>query len=314
MGRTEERSSDVQVAISGASGLIGRALRRQLESDGHQVAALVRSGSGGADPTGTIRWDPAGGTIDAKGLEGIDAVVHLAGAGVASGRWTDEHRRAVRDSRTQGTTLLAETLAGLDRPPSVLVSASAIGYYGDRGDEVLTEASGPGDDFLAGVCVDWERSTASAEAAGIRTVHVRTGIVLSSEGGALQKQLLPFKLGLGARAGKGGQWMPWIAIDDEVAAIRFAIDEGDLSGAVNLTAPEPVTNAEFTKAVARVLHRPAVLVIPKAVTHLPLGIGPLAESLLFSSARVQPQRLLEAGYEFRYHDLDGALRHVLHRA
>ncbi|MCU1453008.1 MAG: hypothetical protein JWN46_1154 [Acidimicrobiales bacterium] len=303
----------MQVAISGASGLIGRALREQLETDGHQVIALVRPGSAEAGPD-DVRWNPAHGTIDAPRLEGVDAVVHLAGAGVASGRWTEEHRREVHDSRTLGTALLAEALAGLERPPSVLVSGSAIGYYGDRGDEVLTETSGPGDDFLARLCVDWERSTAAAEAAGIRTVHLRTGVVLSSEGGALQKQLLPFKLGLGARAGRGAQWLPWITIDDEVGAIRFAIERTEVSGALNLTAPEPVTNAAFTKALGRVLHRPAVLVIPKVVTHLPLGIGPLADSLLFSSARVEPERLLSSGYEFRHRTIDDALAHVLRRA
>ncbi|MCU1353052.1 MAG: hypothetical protein JWM05_2261 [Acidimicrobiales bacterium] len=303
----------MQLAISGASGLIGRALRARLESDGHQVLALVRPSRDRAPGPGEVTWDPPGGTIDATALEGVDAVVHLAGAGVASGRWTDEHRRAVHDSRTQGTTLLAEALAGLDRPPDVFVSASAIGYYGDRGDEVLTEAAAPGEDFLARVCVDWERSAVAAESAGIRTVRVRTGIVLSADGGALKAQLLPFRLGLGGRAGRGDQWMSWIAIDDEVRAIQFAIEHPDVAGPVNLTAPAPVTNAAFTKALGQVLHRPTVMVIPRAVTRLPLGIGTLAQSLLFSSARVEPRALLEHGFEFRHTELTDALGQVLDR-
>jgi uncharacterized protein len=293
----------MDVAITGASGLIGTALRSSLEADGHRVAPLVRPGGSGRG----IAWDPGTGTIDAGGLEGLDAVVHLAGEGVASGRWTEEHKEAVLQSRVQGTTLLAEALAGLRRPPRVFVSGSAIGYYGSRGDEVLGEESPPGYDFLSSVCVAWEAATATAEDAGIRTLHIRTGIVLSTEGGALGAQRLPFRLGLGAKAGRGSQWMSWIHIDDEVGAIRHALDDDRVSGAANLVAPHPVTNAEFTKAFARSLHRPAFLTIPRLVTSLPLGIGPLADSLLFVSQRVEPNALLASGYRFRHTDLDEAL-------
>jgi len=292
----------MDVAITGASGLIGRALRASLEADGHRVAPLVRPGGSGRG----IAWDPDGGTIDAGGLEGLDAVVHLAGEGVASGRWTDEHKEAVLRSRVQGTTLLAGALAGLRRPPKVFVSGSAIGYYGSRGDEILGEEAPPGYDFLASVCVAWEAATAAAEDAGIRTLHIRTGIVLSGEGGALGAQRLAFKLGLGAKAGHGAQWMSWIHLDDEVGAIRHALDDDRLAGAANLVAPHPVTNAEFTKAFARSLHRPAFLRIPRLVTALPLGIGPLADSLLFVSQRVEPAALLGSGYQFRHRDLDEA--------
>lgn len=293
----------MDVAISGGSGLIGRALRASLEADGHRVAPLVRpSGSGRG-----IAWDPAAGTIDAGGLEGLDAVVHLAGEGIASDRWTEEHQAAVLRSRLDGTTVIAKALAGLSRPPSVLVSASAVGYYGSRGDEVLTEEAPPGYDFLSSVCVAWEAATATAEDAGIRTVHIRTGLVLSSTGGALGPQRLPFKLGLGAKAGRGTQWMSWIHLDDEVAAIRHALEHEALSGAANLVAPNPVTNAEFTEAFAHSLHRPAFLTIPRLATSIPFGIGPLVDSLLFVSQRAEPAALLRTGFRFRYDDLDEAL-------
>jgi uncharacterized protein (TIGR01777 family) len=299
----------MDIAITGSTGLIGQALTSSLQADGHRVIPVVRS-PGRKD---AVRWDPAGGTIDAAGLEGLDGVVHLAGEGIASGRWTDAQRTRIRASREQGTTLLAATLAGLDRPPSVLVSGSAIGYYGDRGDEVLTEEAKPGDDFLAKVCVAWEGATAQAEAAGIRTVHLRTGIVLDAHGGALAKQLLVFKLGLGAKAGSGQQWMSWITLHDEVRAIRFALDETSVVGPLNLTAPEPVTNAAFTDAVGEALHRPTFLTIPRLARRAPLGIGDLVDSLLFSSARVQPTHLLHAGFAFDHAELGPALASVLGR-
>jgi uncharacterized protein (TIGR01777 family) len=298
----------MDIAITGAGGLIGSALARSLEADGHRAIAVTRTTDQRSD---AIRWDPATGTIDANAFEGLDAVVHLAGEPIASAPWTAKQRTRIHDSRTQGTRLLASTLAGLDTAPSVLVSGSAIGYYGDRGDHVLTEGSAAGDDFLARVCRDWEAATGVAEAAGIRVVHARTGIVLDAKGGALGKQLPIFKLGLGGRAGNGQQWFSWISLADEVGALRHAIEEPQLRGAVNLTAPNAVTNAEFTEELGRALHRPTALRIPRLVERLPFGIGDLAGSLLFTSARVAPTGLLEAGYRFHHPDLPEALAAVL---
>jgi len=300
----------VDVAITGSSGLIGSALRRSLADDGHRAIRVVRAGSTAAGPT--VVWDPGAGTIDRAGLEDVDAIVHLAGEGVASGRFTDEHRRRVKDSRTRGTALLAEALAGLDAKPRVLLSGSAVGYYGDRGDQELTEPSPPGTGFLPEVCTAWEAATGMAEAAGIRVAHLRTGIVLSTEGGALAKQLLPYKLGLGGRAGSGHQWMSWISIDDEVGAIRFLLDH-DVSGPVNITAPAPVTNAAFAKALGAALHRPAVVPLPRLLTRLPAGIGDLVESLLFTGARVYPTVLENAGYRFAHESLEAALGALIRR-
>lgn len=298
----------MDIAITGSSGLIGRALAASLRDEGHRVLPVVRSA--GAD-TDAVRWDPAAGTIDAAGLEGLDAVVHLAGEGIAAGPWTAKQRERIHTSRSQGTSLLARTLAGLDHPPATLVSASAIGYYGDRGDEILSEDAAPGHDFLADICTAWEAATAPAADAGIRVAHVRTGIVLDATGGALAKQLPIFKLGLGGKAGTGRQWMSWITLDDEVRALRFAIDTPTVEGPLNLTAPGPVTNAEFTKALGRALHRPTALTIPRFVRHAPLGIGDLVGSLLFTSARVVPTALAAAGFSFQHPALDGALEAVL---
>jgi uncharacterized protein (TIGR01777 family) len=295
----------VEIAITGASGLIGTALTSSLEADGHRVVPISRSAGPGA-----IRWDPMAGRIDASALDGLDAVVNLAGEPIAAGPWTAKQRAKIHDSRQSGTRLIATTLASLDRPPTVLLSGSAIGAYGDRGDEVLTEASARGHDFLGDLCADWEAATAPAEAAGIRVAHLRTGIVLARGGGALAPQVKIFKLGLGGKAGKGNQWIPWIAIDDHVAAVRFLLDH-DLSGPVNLTSPSPATNAAFTKALGRALHRPTVVPVPGLVRHLPLGVGDLLHSLLFSSARVVPERLEAAGFTFAHTDLDEALRSVL---
>ena len=297
----------MDVVISGSRGLIGSAVSESLKADGHRVIPLVRPGSSQQG----IRWDPDAGDIDTAGLEGVDAVVHLAGEGIASHRWTDEQRRRILNSRVRGTTVLSEALAGLASRPKVLVSGSAVGWYGDRGDTELTEASTGGDDFLAGVCRAWEASTATAQAAGVRTVHIRSGVVLSGTGGALPKQLLPFKLGLGGPAGSGRQWLSWISLDDEVGAIRYVLDHDVLSGPVNLTAPAPCTNAEFARALGRALHRPTVLRIPRLVTKLPLGVGDLVESLLFTSARVLPKALIGHGYDFRHADVDAALRAAL---
>jgi uncharacterized protein (TIGR01777 family) len=298
----------MDIAITGSSGLIGTALATSLRADGHRVIPVVRSTSGGDD---VVRWDPSAGTIDAAALEGLDAVVHLAGEGIASGPWTTAQRQRIHDSRSKGTALLASAIAGLASPPTALVSGSAIGFYGDRGAEELTEASSSGDDFLADVCIAWEGATAPAADAGVRVAHLRTGIVLDRRGGALGKQLPIFKLGLGGRAGRGTQWMSWITLDDEVRAIRWAIDHDDVRGPVNLTAPAPVTNAEFTRALGAALHRPTFLTIPRAVRHAPFGIGDLVGSLLFSSARVLPQALQTSGFEFSHPTLDEALPAVL---
>lgn len=297
----------MDIAVTGSHGLIGSALTGALRSGGHRVVPIVRSG----EDNDAIRWDPAAGTIDQAGLEGIDAVVHLAGEGIASGPWTDAQRARIHDSRADGTTLIANALATLQQKPSVFVSGSAIGIYGDRGDEVLTESSSPGDDFLAKVCCDWEAPTEAASAAGIRTVRVRTGIVLDAEGGSLKAQLPAFKLGLGAKAGRGTQWVSWISLRDEVAAIGHAIDTPSVQGPVNLVAPNPVTNAELTDTLGRALHRPTFLTIPHVAQRLPFGVGDLVGSLLFSSARVRPTVLDDTGFSFAHADLDAALPDIL---
>ena len=295
----------MDIAITGSSGLIGTALSRQLTADGHRVIPVTRSGSTG------IHWDPAAGIIDAAALEGIDAVVHLAGEGIAEKRWTDAQKARILDSRVDGTTLLARTLASLDRPPGVLLSGSAIGYYGDRGAAELTEQSGPGDDFLADVVTAWEGATAEAEAAGIRVVHLRTGIVLSTDGGVLGKLLPLYKLGLGGKLGGGHQYMSWISIDDEVGIISWLL-ANEVAGAVNLTGPEPVTNRDFTKALGTQLGRPTFLTVPSFGPKLLLG-GELAQGLLFSSARVRPAVAQAEGYEFQHPTIADAFAALLPR-
>ena len=297
----------MDVAITGASGLIGRALSSSLRADGHRVLRFQRGGVTAGDAIG---WDPEAGRIDAPALEGLDAVVHLAGEGIGEHRWTDEQKRRIRESRVRGTAVLAAAVASRERKPGVLVSGSAVGYYGDRGDEVLTEDSAPGTDFLAQLCVAWEAEAASATEAGVRTVFTRTGIVLDGHGGALKQMLVPFKLGVGGRQGSGKPWMSWIALADEVGAIRFAIENDALRGPANLVAPNPVTNAEFAATLGRVLHRPAILPTPLLALKLRFG-GELVETLLLSSARVAPARLLAAGYRFGFESLEAALRAVV---
>lgn len=293
----------MRVAITGSSGLIGTALVEALEARGDATLRIVRTEGGG------VRWDPERGTIDAAALEGVDAVVHLAGEGIGEKRWTPDQKRRIRESRVAGTTLLATALAGLDRRPSVFVSSSAIGWYGNRGDETLTEDSGPPspDEFLAEVCRAWESATTPAEAAGIRTAHVRTGIVLSRSGGALARMLTPFKLGLGGRIGSGRQYMSWIALGDEVGAILHTIDTAELRGPVNATAPNPVTNAEFTKTLGRVLKRPTLLPTPLAPLKAVYG-KELVQHLLLDGQRVLPSRLEATGYRFEHPTLESALR------
>jgi uncharacterized protein len=296
----------MDVVISGASGLIGRALTRALRAEGHRVVHLVRREPGDDE----IRWDPAAGTIDGpERLEGVSAAVHLAGAGIGDRRWTDAYKRTILESRTTSTTLLAETLAGLSPRPEVLVSASAIGVYGDRGDEGLDETSPLGDGFLPDVCRAWEAATAAAEGAGIRVAHIRTGIVLTRDGGALKKMLPLFRVGLGGRFGSGDQWMSWIALEDEIGAILHLLHSPD-RGPVNLTAPEPVRNRDFAATLGRVLRRPSAVPVPRFGPALVLG-RELADDLLFTGQRVHPAVLLAGGYSFRFPTLDGALRHVL---
>lgn len=298
----------MDVVVTGSSGLIGSALGPALAGVGHQMVRMVRSGAAAASDT--LQWDPEAGTIDAAGLEGVGAVVNLAGEGIGDKRWNDAQKARIRDSRVRGTTLLAETLAKLATPPKVLVSGSAIDIYRDRGDETITEDSAPDDaGFLGDVCRAWEAATAPAAAAGIRVVHLRTGIVLSSKGGALKKMLIPFKLGLGGRMGSGRQWMSWIAIDDEVGAIVHLLQDGP-SGPVNATAPHPVTNAEFTRALGGALRRPTVVPVPAFALKTLLG-GEMAEELLLSGQRVLPARLQSSGYTFRAPELGPALERVL---
>jgi uncharacterized protein (TIGR01777 family) len=299
----------VKIAITGASGLIGTALTESLHADGHDVVALVRRPV--RDGESAVRWNPATGTIDGRALEGVGAVVNLAGAGIGDKRWTDDYKRLVLESRTRSSDLIARTVATLDAPPKVMVSGSAMGIYGDRGDEEITEASPLGRDFLADVCREWEAAAAPAVEAGIRVAFLRTGMVLSGTGGALAKMLPLFKLGLGGRMGAGRQWWSWIAIDDQVSAIRWLIDH-EISGPVNATAPEPVTNAEFTRTLGAVLHRPTLVPVPSFGPKVLLG-GDLADSLLFTSQRVLPTALVDSGFPFAHPRLDGALRHVLDR-
>ncbi len=299
----------MDIAITGSSGLIGSALSRRLSDAGHRVLRVVRPSS--ANTSGdTITWDPAAGSIDAAGLEGLDAVVNLAGEGIGERRWTPEQKQRILDSRVRGTTLLAATLAELDRPPAVLLSGSAIGVYGDTGDRPVDETRAPGSDFLAQVCVEWEGATTAASEAGIRTVLLRTGIVLDADGGALGKQLTFFRLGLGGRSGSGRQYWSWITLTDEVAAIEFLLT-ADVSGPVNLTAPNPSTNAEFARTLGRVLGRPTT-VIPMIGPRLLLG-RELADSLLLTSQRVLPGVLESAGFPFTDPELEAALRSVVGR-
>ncbi len=277
----------MKVCISGSSGLIGTALVAALTDRGHAIFRLGRS-------------KPV--------PEGMDAVIHLAGESIL-GRWTRSKKQKIRESRLKGTQMLAESLLGLSRPPEVLVCASAIGFYGNRGDELLTEESPSGADFLAKVCREWEKAAEPARHKGIRVVHLRFGIVLSAQGGALKKMLLPFKLGLGGRLGSGRQWMSWVAIDDVVGAVLHAIHHRDLSQAVNTTAPQPATNLEFTKALGKVLSRPTVFPVPAFAVRLLMG--EMGEALLLSSARVRPSKLMATGYDFRFPELEGALTHLL---
>ncbi len=296
----------MDVLVSGATGLIGSALVPELEAVGHRVRRLTRT----PRSEGDVRWDPEGGTIDGD-LTGTEAVVHLAGESIAEGRWTREKKRRILESRQKGTRLLAESIAGLPEPPSVMVSVSAIGYYGDRGNELLTEESESGDLFLSEVCREWEAAAAPAREAGIRVVHPRFGIVLSTEGGALGTTLPIFKLGGGGKVGSGRQYWSWVSFDDVIGAIVHAIEAENLSGPVNVVIPDPPTNAEYTKVLGHVLGRPTFFTVPAPAARV--ALGGIADELLLASARVEPVRLQETGYSFRHPDLEGALRHLLQK-
>ena len=297
----------MRILISGSSGLIGTALVGHLRNGGHTVVRLVRRPASGE---GELTWDPAAGTLAPSALEGVDAVINLSGAGIGDHRWTDDYKRELLDSRLQTTELLARSIAAADTKPAVFLSGSAIGWYGPRGDEQLDESTpNPGDTYLASICVQWEAATAAAEEAGVRTAHLRTGIVLTAAGGALKKQLPLFKFGLGGKFGKGGQWQSWISLPDEVAAITSLL-EGDVSGPVNLTAPNPVTNAEFTTTLGSVLGRPTFLPIPSFGPKALLG-SELADALLFTGQRVVPTVLERSGFTFQHPTLEIALRALL---
>ncbi len=297
----------MHIAVTGASGLVGSALVPFLTRGGHRVTRLVRRAPGKQE----VAWDLAEGIKELSWVEGVDAVVHLAGENIAAGRWTEGRKAMIRRSRVEGTRGLCESLARLGRRPKVLVTASAVGFYGDRGGELLTEDSAPGGDFLARVCQEWEAATEPASRAGIRVVHLRFGMILSPAGGALKKMLLPFKLGAAGRIGSGAQYMSWIAIDDAIGAIFQALDAESLRGPVNAVAPAPVTNAEYTRVLARVLSRPAVATMPAFAARL--AFGEMADALLLSSQRVMPSRLQGSGYRFQFPELEPALRHLLSR-
>jgi uncharacterized protein (TIGR01777 family) len=294
----------MRIAVSGASGLIGGALVPALEVAGHDVRRLVRREPAGAHEA---FWDPASGSLDRAALDGVEAIVNLSGATIDR-RWTGSRKREILDSRVDSTRLLASTAAGLDPRPHVFLCAGGTGCYGDRGDEILTEESAPGTGFLADVCRAWEAAADPAREAGIRVVSFRHGIVLSRAGGALPRLLTPFKLGVGGRVGSGRQWWSWVDMDDLVAAYLFALD-GGASGVANLASPSPVTNAQLTKALGKALRRPTVFTLPAFAARL--AFGQMADELLLGGQRALPGRLLDAGFEFRYPELDAALAHVL---
>lgn len=296
----------MKVLVSGSHGLVGRAFIESLLGRGDIVSRLVREAPSGSTD---IEWHPNQGQLEAASLNGFDAVVHLAGEAIASGRWTPEKKQSIRESRIKGTQLLSRALIKVEQPPTVFVSASAIGFYGDRGDELLTEQSAPGNGFLADVCKQWEQSAELVAEKGIPLVKARLGIVLDHDGGALAKMLPPFRMGIGGRIGDGKQWMSWIALADVVRALEFVIDNQNLSGAVNFVAPNPVTNATFTSALGSILGRPTLLPVPAFGARL--AFGEMADALLLSSQRVEPKRLTESGFNFHNANLKDALSVIL---
>ncbi|MEU3915499.1 TIGR01777 family oxidoreductase [Streptomyces sp. NPDC029721] len=295
----------MRIAITGASGLIGRALVRSLHSDGHDTVRFVRRAPAGPDEA---RWDPRAGYVDPDGLRGCDAVVHLAGAGVGEHRWTAAYKREIRDSRVLGTAALARALAGMDEPPAVLVCGSAVGYYGDTGSRAVDESAPAGTGFLPSVCVEWEAAAAPAQDAGIRTVFARTGLVVAAEGGAWGRMFPVFRAGIGGRLGSGRQYWSYISMHDEIAALRFLMETPGLSGPFNLTAPEPLTNREVTAAMGRVLHRPTLCAVPAPV--LRVVLGEFSQDVL-GSQRVMPAGLLAAGFTFAHPGIEEAIRAAL---
>ncbi len=309
MGRRRIAARSLTVAVSGAGGLVGSALGAFLSAGGNRVVPMVRQEP--ARKGEEIFWDPAVGRIDAQGLEGGDAVVHLAGENIAAGRWTEARKKSIVESRVAGTRLIAETLAGLSRPPEVLVAASAIGFYGNRGDEELDEGSSAGQGFLPETCKRWEAALEPAERAGIRVVRLRIGMVLCARGGALAKMVTPFRLCLGGRIGSGRQFMSWISIDDLIGVIHRAVLDDTISGVVNAVAPAPVRNSEFTRVLGRVLGRPTPFPVP--ATAIRLLLGELGQALLLDGARVSPARLQGTDFRFRHPNLEGALRFELGR-
>jgi uncharacterized protein len=297
-----------RILVSGVSGPIGAALVPSLKARGYEVTRMVRGAVAGAiSGEDQIAWDPAK-PIASEKVSGFDAVIHLAGESIV-GRWTNDKKKKIRDSRVAGTTVLAEALAHAKDKPQVFVCSSAIGYYGDRGNEVLNEESAPGEGFLPDVCREWEAATKAAVDAGIRTVQIRTGVVLSPSGGALGKMLTPFKMGVGGRIGNGRQWMSWIDVQDMVGAIHHIVKSDLLQGPVNMVAPKPVTNAEFTKTLASVLSRPAIFPVPAFVVKL--AFGEMGETVLLGSQRVEPAQLVASGYPFRFSDLRSSLENLL---
>ena len=296
----------MHVLVTGSTGFIGSALVSYLIEQGCSVTRLVRRRV--TEDDSDVEWDPGAGTIDAKRLAGVDAVVHLAGESIYARRWTARRKAIIRDSRVEGTRLLSQTLAGLDPPPRVLACASGLGYYGDRGDETLREDSGPGSDFLAEATRQWEEATEAATQSGVRVVNLRFGLVFSPTGGALPKMMTPFKLGVGGRLGGGRQYVSWISLDDAMRAIHHALTTETLKGPVNVSAPGAVTNATLAKAIGNALSRPALIPVPGFA--LRLGLGELAETVL-SSNRLEPAKLLESGFVFDHPDLPGALRSML---
>jgi len=298
----------MRVAITGSTGLVGSEAVTVLSAAGHEVLRLVRRPP--APGERAVRWDPEKGEVDTAGLEGLDAAIHLAGENVGAGRWTAARKAAIRDSRVNGTRLLCDALAGLARPPKALVCASAVGYYGDRGEEMLAEESPPGTGYLAEVCREWEAASAPAARKGIRVVALRIGMVLSPKGGALPRMLPLFRAGLGGVIGGGRQYVGWVALDDLPHILLHALQRGDLTGPVNAVAPVPVTNREFTEALGKALSRPTPLPVPAFALRLAVG-REMADALLLASARVVPRRLEETGYRFRFPELGAAFRHLL---
>jgi uncharacterized protein (TIGR01777 family) len=300
----------MKIALTGSHGLVGSALLPRLQAAGFEVLRLIHARPGQSAGLDEIPWNINAGTLDAIRLESAQAVIHLAGENIA-GRWTAEKKRRIRDSRVKGTQLLCDTLAKLDNPPQTLICASATGFYGSRGDELLDENSAPGSGFLPDVCREWEGAARGAQQAGIRVVFLRSGIVLAAHGGALKKMLTPFKLGLGGVLGGGKQYWSWITLDDEIGAIMHVLQTPAVFGPVNLVSPKPATNREFTKTLGKVLARPTIFPVPKFAVKM--AFGEMGEALLLASARVLPQRLKASGYKFHHPELEGALRHVLGR-